>query len=40
LYLNNITIRKVEGATEDSSEGFRILILGDIIPSVNRLVLK
>jgi surface carbohydrate biosynthesis protein (TIGR04326 family) len=40
LYLNNMPTRKVKNAVEDSPDGIRILILGDIVPSVNELVLR
>jgi len=40
LYLNNMPARRGVSAIEDSPEGLRILILGDIVPSVNELVLR
>ena len=40
LYLNNMTRRKVKNAIEDSPHKIRILILGDIVPSINELVLR
>jgi surface carbohydrate biosynthesis protein (TIGR04326 family) len=40
LYLNDMQKRKVKSIIEDSPDGLRILILGDIVPSVNELVLR
>jgi surface carbohydrate biosynthesis protein (TIGR04326 family) len=40
LYLNNIPVRRVERLVESSLDELRILILGDITPSVNYHLMK
>ncbi len=40
LYINNMKVRRTESQDENSLEELRILILGDINPSVNYLLVK
>ena len=40
LYLNSMPARNLAGRNTESSDGLRVLILGDIVPEINERVLK